>query len=110
MKKLLIAGMVAAMLSGCSTVSYSVKRYDHTIAFYARIPNAKTVYFVSNLTNFKKVKAKKESGNLWKATLPYNGGIVRYFYIVDGKVYLPPCKSYEKDDFGGKDCVYLPRT
>ncbi len=109
MKKLLIAGMVAIMLSACSTTSYSVKRYDDTISFYAKIPKAKVVYFVSNLTNLKKIKSKKESKDIWKTTLHYTGGVIRY-YIVDGKIYLPPCRSYEKDDFGGRDCIYLPRT
>ncbi len=109
MKRLIAIGLVFAMVSGCSMAPYSVKRYDDSISFLVKIPKAREVYFVSNLTDFRKVKAKNEGDGIWKATLPYRGGIIKYFYIADGRIYLPPCKAYERDDFGGKDCVYLPK-
>ncbi len=109
MKRFLVMSVATAlMLSACSMAPYSVKRHGNYISFHAKIPQAKNVYFVSNLTNFQKVKAKMESKGVWESTLPYKGGIIKYFYIADGKIYLPPCKSYVKDGFGGKDCVYLP--
>jgi hypothetical protein len=32
----------------------------------------------------------------------------RYFYIVDGVVYVPLCTSEEYDDFGSEICIYVP--
>ncbi len=107
MKKFLTVGVSIFLLSACSISSYSIKRQGNLISFYLRNPTAKSVYFVSNLTNFKKVKSIKENKKVWKTTLRYSGGVIKYFYIVDGKTYLPPCNSYENDDFGGKDCVYI---
>ncbi len=109
MKKPISIAVAAMLLVGCTGgPKYFVKPNNNNISFYARIPGAKTVYLVSNATNFKKVKAVRVKKNLWKASIPYKHGLIKYFYIVDGHVFIPPCKSHEYDGFGGKDCVYVP--
>ncbi|WP_022670846.1 glycogen-binding domain-containing protein [Hippea alviniae] len=104
-----VSGVVAVafILGGCSSSPYLVKKENRKLVFYAQIPKARHVYFVSSLTNFRKIKATRVEDNLWKAEVPFKPGIVKYFYIVDGHVFVPPCKMKEKDGFGGEDCVYV---
>jgi hypothetical protein len=32
----------------------------------------------------------------------------RYYYVLDGEMYLPPCQMIENDDFGSANCIFDP--
>ena len=68
---------------------------------------AERVEFVSSLDTYNLHRASRLKGSRWAVTVVPNSEF-RYFYIVDGAVYLPECELYEKDDFGSRNCVYVP--
>lgn len=63
--------------------------------------------FASSLDAYSPRLANKIGGYRWAVTVAANSEF-RYFYIVDGAVYVPECKYYEKDDFGSRNCIYVP--
>jgi hypothetical protein len=97
--------LVLLFLAGCATHYHELK--DSSLNLYLRAPKATVVYFSSSLEDFEPRKAERILDHTWKVTVP-SGMEFTYFYIVDGKVHIPPCRLKEKDDFGGGNCVYVP--
>ena len=97
---------VTFCLAGCKAIHYH-ERQSERVTFYLRAPDVKKVVFVSSLDAYNPHRASKLSGSRWAVTVVSNSEF-RYFYILDGSVYLPKCEFYEKDDFGSLNCVYLP--
>ena len=106
MKKfvLLLAAVVLAA-SGCATHSHSVK--GDTLYLHLKRPQARVVYFACSLDGYEMRKAEKIGRATWRITLPA-GVEIRYFYIVDNFIYLPPCRFREMYDFGSENCIYVP--
>ena len=107
MKRLIL--LLTAMticLAGCAATHYH-ERQSGRVTFYLRAPGAEKVEFVSSLDAYNPHLADRLSGSRWAVTVVPNSEF-RYFYIVDGSVYLPECELYEKDDFGSRNCVYAP--
>ena len=109
MKRLVFKITVAALvLMGCAAAHY----HDHgkgpgRVTLYLRAPGAEQVEFVSSLDAFNPHRASRLEGSRWAVTVATNSEF-RYFYIVDGAVFLPECEFYEKDDFGSRNCVFVP--
>ncbi len=107
MKRLiLLLTVVTFCLVGCTVIHYH-ERQSERVTFYLRAPGVEKVEFVSSLDAYNPHRASKLSGSRWAVTVVSNSEF-RYFYILDGSVYLPECKLYEKDDFGSLNCVYVP--
>ena len=107
MKKLILLLTAAKLcLTGCAATHYHEMQSER-VTFYLTAPGAEKVAFVSSLDAYKPHQASRLSGSRWAVTVVPNSEF-RYFYIVDGTVYLPKCELYEKDDFGSRNCVYVP--
>ena len=107
MKKLiLLLTAVTFCLAGCTAIHY-YKIQSERVTFYLRAPGVDKVEFVSSLDSYNPHRTSKLSGSRWAITVVPNSEF-RYFYILDGSVYLPECELYEKDDFGSLNCVYVP--
>ena len=107
MKRLILPIFVLALcLAGCATAHYQEKG-PGLVTFYLRAPGAEKVEFVSSLDAFNPHRASRLEGSRWAVTVATNTEF-RYFYIVDGAVFLPECELYEKDDFGSRNCVFVP--
>lgn len=91
---------------GCASRHYYTVEKD-AVRICLREPDAKAVYFASSLDGFEPVKAKKNGDETWEVTVPKDVEF-RYFYIVDGVVYVPLCTFKEHDDFGSENCIYVP--
>jgi len=105
--RLILQLTVAALyLAGCAAAHYHEKQSDR-VTFFLRAPGAEQVEFVSSLDAFNPHRASRLKGSRWAVTVATHSEF-RYFYIVDGSVYLPECELYEKDDFGSHNCVYVP--
>ena len=89
---------------GC--VSHYQQCRGDTLTLFLNNPSAKQVLLACSLDDFEPHKAEK-SGSLWVMTLPSNKPF-RYYYIVDGILFVPPCPLTEQDDFGSKNCVFDP--
>jgi hypothetical protein len=98
--------VVTLCLVGCAATHYHERQLDH-VTFYLRAPGAKNVEFVSSLDAYNPHRANRLKGTHWAVTVTPDSEF-RYFYIVDGSVYLPECDLYEKDDFGFRNCVFVP--
>ena len=97
---------VTLCLAGCAA-THSHERQSDYVTFFLRAPGAEKVEFVSSLDAYNTHRASRLKGSRWAVTVAPNSEF-RYFYIVDGTVYLPECDLYEKDDFGSRNCVFVP--
>ena len=93
-------------LSGCASSHYIEKNKD-SLQIFLKMPEATSVQFASSVDAHKIHDARQNKSGLWQVTLPL-GLEMKYFYIVDGKVYLPECQFKERDDFGSENCLYIP--
>ncbi len=94
-------------LTACAGHSYRVK--DNNLHIYLKEPNAQTVYFLHSLDGYAPHEAKKIDGRTWEIIVPANTEF-KYFYLVDGVPHIPACEFSENDDFGSKNCIFVPGT
>ena len=107
MKILFLLLTVAALdLEGCAATHYYERQSDR-VTFYLKAPGARKVAFASSLDAYRPHLASKAGDSCWVVSVT-DGSEFQYFYIVDGAVYVPECRFYEQDDFGSRNCVYMP--
>jgi hypothetical protein len=92
-----------SLLTACSTHYY--KKNGDTISFYLKSKDAQDVHFQYSLDGFSSHEAENVKGDTWCVSVP-SVREFSYFYMVDGKVYIPPCQFTEKDDFGNENCIF----
>lgn len=100
---LVIVGFMTVM-TGCATHYYQDQ--GDTIMFYLNKPDARQVVLACSLDSFESHEARQLDG-CWVVSLPSKVAF-RYYYLVDGNLFLPPCRMKEKDDFGSENCVFDP--
>jgi hypothetical protein len=93
------------VFSGCATHYY--RKNNNTVSIFLKKPDAKRVYFLSSLDGYKPHKANRLDNRTWQINTPAKIEF-KYFYNVDGAVYLPECPLKEQDDFGSQICIYIP--
>lgn len=94
------------LLVGCAS-NHVVARSGDTVRLALLAPKAQTVLLVSSRNGFAPQPASLDARGRWLASLPATQGF-SYFYLVDGKIYLPDCQEREFDDFGGSNCLFQP--
>lgn len=102
-KNAIVIIFVVWLLSACSSHYY--QRNEDTISFFLKNNAAKDVHFQYSHDGFSCHEAEKIDRGIWRVRVP----AIRefsYFYVVDGKVYTPPCEYMEKDDFGSENCIF----
>lgn len=104
-KLFLILSMCIAVLAGCKKHYYKINR--DTMCMYLKKPDAGSVQFLSSLDGYQSHLARKIDKKTWEVTLPHTSEFT-YFYLVDGEVYVPPCRFKENDDFGSENCLFVP--
>lgn len=105
----LIGLLTAALLAtfGCAAGRHYFYQEDQAVRFYLHAPGAERVFFVSSLDDFTPHPANSIGMGGWTFRLPAAEEF-RYFYILDDRIYLPPCSYRETDDFGSENCIYRP--
>lgn len=93
-------------VAGCAPRHLST-RQAAGVAFSLQAPNANEVLFASSLDQFRLHPIKKNDEGVW-VTDSLVDREFRYFYVVDGGIYVPSCNYTEKDDFGKTNCIYQP--
>ena len=104
-KYFLFIGLIAAGLSGCASSHYVETRPD-TVVFFLQMPEAGRVQFASSADRYALHDTIRDSSGTWRISVPA-GTALKYFYLVDGSVYVPECRFKETDDFGSENCLYL---
>jgi hypothetical protein len=98
-----ILGM-CIFVAGCSTHYYKVDGPE--VSVYLKKTYAGNAQFACSLDDYEPREVREVDGH-WVITLPAGSGF-RYFYIVDGSAFIPPCRLKEKDDFGSENCIFEP--
>lgn len=104
MRQISLAVLFLLIISGCTHHYYVVS--GSTMEMYLKKSKAEKVIFFSSIDGFEPHEAQKTLDN-WVVTLPVDIRF-RYFYVVDGEVFLPPCRMKENDDFGSENCLFEP--
>lgn len=98
--------MAAVFVAGGCAAHYHVINSGN-VEMYLAAPQAQSVVLVISGDPFQQVRARQNASGVWKVTL--NGlNEFKYFYLVDGKAYLPDCRLRENDDFESNNCVFSP--
>ena len=100
-----VALILIFSLAGCSNHFYRIK--GDTLHLYFKKTGAKAVLFAFSKDGYEPHQTLNVDSSTWEVTVP-SGIEFRYFYIVDGAVVLPSCRFTEKDDFGSKNCIFVP--
>ena len=98
----LVSVFLCAVLGGCSTHFYKVE--GNEVAIYLKNPDGAKAMFMCSLDGYAAHNLKKEKG-AWVVNVPTDKSF-RYFYMVDGEQFIPPCPLKEKDDFGSENCIF----
>ena len=77
------------------------------VSIYLKKDDAEVVYFSYSLDGYELHEADKIDDDTWEVRVPCSEEF-KYFYIVDGDVYVPACRITEKDDFGSENCIFVP--
>jgi hypothetical protein len=91
--------------TGCAT--HYQRDEPEAILFYLRAPKAGHVQIAASYNDYALQPAKRLSSKLWITRMP-RGIDFSYFYLVDGKFFVPDCPLMEKDDFGQANCLFSP--
>ena len=91
--------------AGCAVQKYEVVNQE--LHIYLKNKGAEKVYLLTSLDQFEPHEVSATDSGTWEAILPSDMEF-RYFYLVDGDVFLPDCELKEKDDFGSDNCIYIP--
>lgn len=97
---------LVGMLSGCATHYYRSDAGQTSL--YLRLSQAHEVILFTSADGYAPHPARR-TGVKWVNTLPNAhllGREVRYFYRVDGELFIPACRYREKDDFGQENCIF----
>jgi len=106
MKRIILVIILGALgLSGCARHYYRVEA--DTLHIYLKNAAAKKIYFSCSLDRFEMHPAQKIDFETWRVSLPA-GREFTYFYMADEEVFLPACRFSELDDFGSRNCVFIP--
>lgn len=89
----------------CGCVSHYQQIKTDRVELYLKKRGAKEVKIAYCLDQFTPHDTRKLSNSTWMASIPTTGEF-RYFYIVDGSVFLPGCPYKEIDDFGSENCIF----
>lgn len=97
--------ILALNLIGCTNHFYRQK--GDLLHIYLKNPEARVVAFAHSKDGFELHPAERINSKTWRITLPEISEFT-YFYMVDDKPFLPPCRFTEKDDFGSENCIFIP--
>ncbi|WP_300464348.1 hypothetical protein [Desulfobacula sp.] len=104
MKRLLLMVGLMILMTGC--VSHYNQLQGDILVLYLKKPAAKQVAFACSLDGFEFHEAQQVAGQ-WVVSLPSSAQF-RYYYVVNGEPFLPPCRMKERDDFGSENCIFEP--
>ena len=100
-----LLGAFLILTQGCA--HHNLKVAGDTITLTLIAPRSDDVQFACSLDGFVPHPARKVDDSTWEVKLP-SAGEFSYFYLVDGKVFAPECAYTELDDFGSRNCMYVP--
>ena len=95
-RNMLIIFTILLLTSACSRHYFEVKNDE--LHIYLKEPDAKKVYLLCSLDQFEPRPAINANSGIWETVLPSDKEF-KYFFLVDGSIFIPACEMKEKDDF-----------
>lgn len=99
--------LLLSLMANAAGADHLVVRNGKHVRMLLLAPDASSVQFASSLDGFEKHNAVTKDGKTWEIRLPSQKPF-HYFYLVDGKLWIPDCARRESDDYGSENCVYDP--
>ncbi len=93
-------------LAGCAA-SPTISRQDGHLDFRLHLPEAGEVLFASSRNSYQPQPLHRDRQGRWITRIPAEREF-HYFFLVDGKLYLPDCRYRQHDDFGTATCIHQP--
>lgn len=93
------------LLVSCS--SHFSRLNGNDVILYLDKPDAQKVEFFSSLNGYHGQELGRQN-DLWEVRLPADKAF-KYFYKIDGAIYVPACEMTETDDFGMENCIFEPK-
>ena len=104
-KSFVMVTLLLLVLSGCAPKHFVKQKVD-SLTFFLRDNNATRVQFASSSDHYALHDTKQSDSGVWQIEVSVSSEL-KYFYIVDGSMYVPECHLKERDDFGSENCLYL---
>ncbi len=101
--------MLLFAASGCQHQQLNIAPRAQGVDLILNAPGARTVQLVTSLKQFAPLAANEIESGRWHVYLPENMPF-RYYYRIDGHIFLPDCRQREMDDFGSQNCIYDPNA
>jgi hypothetical protein len=98
---------ISVLLGMTAAAGHYYRVQGDRVSFYLEMPTARNVYFTHSLNGFKLQRAEQGNAGTWAFTMTAKFEF-RYFYIIDGDVFVPACAFREADDFGFENCIFVP--
>ena len=109
-KSCFLAALFVTPFFGCSPHHRIIPGQDQTsMTLLLALPDAGHVSFAFSADNYRVHPTRKNQDGAWEISLPMQSEF-KYFYIVDGLVFLPDCPYREMDDFGEQNCIYTQKS
>jgi len=102
-----LVGLVVFLTLGACGSHHYVGSNQRGLIFYLEYPGASEVAFASSIDDFQLRQAHRDKLGRWLIE-GLKKEDFQYFYLVDGKPFVPDCRYRQQDDFGSVNCVYLP--
>ncbi len=102
MKKNIII-LLAVLLCACSV--HQIRPAGDELRLRLKNPAANKVVLYCSFDGFEPHPASRIDDRTWEVSVPLHDNF-SYFYLVDDKLFMPPCRQSQNDDFGGTSCVY----
>lgn len=99
--------VVLLLLSAGCTPRHFIARQATGVTVSLDVPDAAEVLFASSADSFRVHPTQRDHRGFWVINNLADREF-HYFYIVDGRVYVPDCQYRERDDFGASNCIYQP--
>ena len=108
MKRIATIGcLLCAALIACAARQPLYTIEDDRLVIRIELPDTDAVLFASSLDGYRLRSARRVSGCAWVIEQPADRAFA-YFFLVDGRPYIPACRWTEADDFGARNCIFTP--
>ncbi len=99
--------LMALVLAGCGLHGQRLR--DNRAELVLSAPEAHSVVLVVAGDRFEQIPARPDEHGRWIVRVPTTEEFA-YFYLVDGKPFVPDCRFKEHDEFGTMNCIFMPRA
>lgn len=99
--------VLMAALMGCAARQPLYTIEADQLKIRIELPDTEAVMFASSLDGYRLRNARRVSEHAWEIEQPADRTFA-YFFMVDGRPYVPACRWTEADDFGARNCLFVP--